>query len=250
MLRSRRVERPSPSSSLTTSAPIDDSDLAAVLSAIAAHGIAGIVSSLPPLDRWIDAASGLDPAGLNHNDALAFWINLYNAGTLRAVATTYKVGASSVLRVPGAFTAPWVIIAGEPLTLDNIEHGKIRRFGDPRIHGALICGTASCPTLRKVPFHGSTIDADLDDQMRSFMTAGGYRLDGSPNTLTLSRIFKWYGSDFVHPTRMPTLIPSGSQRVARAAARWMTPSDRTHVLDSSPKVSFAPYDWSLGCSIA
>jgi hypothetical protein len=57
----------------------------------------------------------------------------------------------SVLRMPGAFSAPFVTVAGERLSLDAIEHAKIRRFADPRIHAALVCGSVSCPTLRPPP---------------------------------------------------------------------------------------------------
>ena len=53
---------------------------------------------------------------------------------------------------PGAFDAPWAMVGGESLSLNDIEHGKIRRFRDPRIHAALVCGSVSCPTLRYEPF--------------------------------------------------------------------------------------------------
>ena len=46
--------------------------------------------------------------------------------------------------------------------LDDIEHGKVRRFGDPRIHSALVCGSVSCPTLRFEPYEGDRLDASAD----------------------------------------------------------------------------------------
>ena len=85
-------------------------------------------------------------------ERLAFWLNLYNAGALALAADTLSAGENTVLRIPGAFDAPWAMVGGESLSLNDIEHGKIRRFGDPRIHAALVCGSASCPTLRYEPF--------------------------------------------------------------------------------------------------
>jgi hypothetical protein len=66
----------------------------------------------------------------------------------------FRQAEDSVLRVPGAFTRPLATIGGRPLTLTEIEHGKIRRFGDPRIHGALVCGRTTRPTDAAISSRG------------------------------------------------------------------------------------------------
>jgi hypothetical protein len=154
-----------------------------------------------------------------------------------------------VLRVPGAFDRPWATISGEELSLNAIEHGKIRRFGDPRIHGALVCGSVSCPTLRYQPF-GPDLNEQLDDQMASFLAGGGAAVDRLSGTLRLSWIFLWYGGDFVRPKRMPTWLPARKRDLARVIARWLPADDAAWVLTSSPTVDYADYDWGLACSIA
>ena len=105
-------------------------------------------------------------------------------------------------------------VAGEKLSLIDIEHGKIRRFSDPRIHGALVCGSLSCPTLRPEPFVGSTLQEQLNDQMAQFLRLGGAVVDRDAGVLSLSRVFRWYGSDFVRPRIMPLLFPTRMHRVA------------------------------------
>ena len=190
----------------------------------------------------------VDPDTLSRDGALAFWLNLYNAGALALAADALENGETTVLRIPGAFDTPWVTIAGEPLSLNDIEHGKIRRFGDPRIHAALVCGSASCPTLRYEPF-GDDVGAQLDDQMRSFLAAGGAGVDRDTGTLQLSRIFLWYGGDFVRPRRMPTWLPARRRDLTRAVARWLPPDDADWALASHPTIEFADYDWGLACSI-
>jgi hypothetical protein len=132
-------------------------------------------------------------------------------------------------------------VAGESLSLHDIEHGKVRRFGDPRIHAALVCGSASCPTLRSEPYRGPGLEAQLETQMLDFLRAGGAATDGSQ--LLLSRIFLWYGADFVRPHRMPSFAPVTRASVRRSLRRWLDPE-----LAELP-VSFQPYDWGLACSI-
>ncbi len=176
-------------------------------------------------------------------------MNLYNAGALDLARRTWDAARGTVLRTPGGFDAPFVTVAGEDLSLDAIEHGKIRRFGDPRIHGALVCGSVSCPTMRPTPFTGAGLDAELDDQLRRFLAAGGATADRTEGVLRISRVFLWYGADFVRPHRMPTLLPA-SKRATRDALHPWLPDDMVQWVDTiAPKVAFQAYDWSLGCSV-
>lgn len=202
---------------------------------------------LDDLDDYTRALASHEPDELSREDALAYWINLYNAGALILAGEAYATGERSVLRLPGAFTRPLVRVAGEHLSLDNIEHGKVRRFGDPRIHAALVCGSVSCPTLRFEPFLGSQVDDQLEDQMRNFLASGGATTDG--DTLALSRVFLWYGADFVRPHRMPSLIPARRGRIAAAVVPWLHEDEQDWFRTTRPGVRFQDYDWGLACSV-
>jgi len=191
----------------------------------------------------------IDPDVLSRKGSLAFWLNLYNAGALLLAADAFEPTTATVLRIPGAFDRPWAEVSGAALSLNDIEHGKIRRFGDPRVHGALVCGSASCPTLRYEPF-GTDLDRQLDDQMRSFLAGGGASVNRLTGTLRLSRIFLWYGGDFTRPRRMPTWLPAPKRDLARVVSTWLPARDAAWVTRSIPTVEFADYDWGLACSIA
>ena len=221
-----------------------------MLNRLSRNGIGSFGSDDEELASYRAAASSVDPNQLRRGEALAFWLNLYNAGAIGSAASAYDVSADSVLRIPGAFSRQWITVAGEALSLDDIEHGKIRRFGDPRIHGALVCGSVSCPTLRGTPFTGEDVEFQLDDQMRTFIVSGGGKIDRAANTVTLSRVLKWYGRDFVRPKKMPTIIPASSRAIRDAVSEWFTEEERTYIGESDPSVEFASYDWALGCSIA
>ena len=245
ILKARRTAKPAP----TGTGSLDHDDLADVLIELKQRGITFLPDCIPKLHGYRDRLSAVDPDALTRDEALAYWLNLYNAGALTLAAEAIDRDAESVLRVPGAFHDPWVTVGEEQLTLNDIEHGKIRRFGDPRIHGALVCGSASCPTLRLEPY-GSDVDIQLDEQMRTFLTMGGAFVDRDASTIRLSRVFLWYGRDFVVPQRMPTLLPARRRTVINAVASWLSPGDELWVRKTVPKIEFAAYDWALACSIA
>ena len=220
MFGAMRKQRPAPRGD----GAVDHGELAVVLEALQQSGAAALPKQREHIAAYLKYLAGLDPDDLSRDEAFAFWMNLYNAGALDVAARAAAQMEPTVLRIPGAFSKPWVAIAGEELSLDDIEHGKIRRFRDPRIHGALVCGSASCPTLRYEPYRGPDIDRQLDSQMRAFLAGGGAVYEESVDRLVLSRIFLWYGTDFVRPHRMPTWIPAPKRAVAAAIARWLEPS--------------------------
>ncbi len=245
MVRAQRVRRPRP----TGTGSVDYLDLADILRVLRIDGIAALPSLQPDLKDYRDRMQYVDPDALTPDGSLAFWLNLYNAGALSLAADASMRGEPTVLRLPGGFDTTWATIAGESLSLNDIEHGKVRRFGDPRIHAALVCGSVSCPTLRHEPY-GDPVAAELDEQMRSFLRSGGAAADRETRTVTLSRVFLWYGGDFVRPSRMPAWLPARREDLARSVSRWLPDDDAEWVLATRPRVEYAPYDWGLACWIA
>lgn len=242
----RRVAHPDPTgASLQSHAALGE-----VLDEVSTHGAGVLPGLLGQLDAYRKQLSDVDPDSLDTEGALAYWINLYNAGALHRAGEAVGSDLPSVLRVPGAFSGTWATIRGVPLSLEDIEHGKIRRFNDPRIHSALICGSASCPTLSRTPFTGQDLDEQLDDQMRTFLNSGGAAIDRPSNTIRLSRILKWYGADFQWPHAMPTLRWARPSATALAIRPWLSEDDANFVTKSKPAVSFGTYDWGFGCSVS
>ena len=81
--------------------------------------------------------------------------------------------------------------AGEELTLDDIEHGRLRTdYNEPRIHFALVCAALSCPPLREEAYRGDILDEQLDDQGRAFLNdPRENRLERERGRVHLSKIF-------------------------------------------------------------
>jgi hypothetical protein len=245
MVGARRRRAPEPDGSGTE----DHSAFEPILDAVAAGGVAALARQAVAIDAYLARLTATDPDDLTRDEALAYWLNLYNAGALDVARRAFGASAETPFRLPGGFTRPFVAVAGEHLSLDDVEHGKVRRFRDPRVHAALVCGSVSCPTLRSEPYRGELVREQLDDQMRSLLREGGAVPDRSRGTIALSRLLRWYGGDFTRPHRMPVLLPSRSRAVLAAITRWLEPEVAEWATSTRPRVTYQPYDWTLGCTV-
>jgi len=187
-----------------------------------------------------------DPSNLDEPERLAFWINAYNALTLKLIVDHYPVETIRSITPAGGLTVPrlndpWHVkvgeVGGEIRTLDEIEHDIIRtRFDEPRIHFALVCAAVSCPRLRREAFVGDRLDAQLDDQARLFLHAESKNAIPAPNeTIRLSRIFKWFGGDFGENT----------DALQRYLAPYFDGGVRQKLRDAAYDVDYLDYDWAL-----
>jgi hypothetical protein len=136
-------------------------------------------------------------------ERIAFWLNAYNAATVRLVLDHYPIASIRKIGwLPGAAfrekLLPMPGLKGATISLDDIEHGTLRSsFREPRIHFALVCAARSCPALRSEAYRGADLDAQLDDQARRFLhDPRKNRVDTAARTLHLSPIFEWFRGDF------------------------------------------------------
>ena len=142
-----------------------------------------------------------DPQQLRtREEKLAFWINAYNILAIDLVAQHYPVGG---IKEIGSWLRPvWKIeagrIGGRSYPLDAIEHQILRPLGDPLIHGAVVCASASCPPLRREPYSEERLDFQLKDNVRRWLAdpRKGLRIDHEQKRVYLSPIFDWFAEDF------------------------------------------------------
>lgn len=189
----------------------------------------------------------------NRQQQIAFWINLYNALIVDAVIH-YNL-ESSLLRKPSLFRRAAYNVAGFRFSADDIEHGvlrgnqpgplfPIRSFGesdprsvtviqpmDPRIHFALVCAAKSCPPIAY--YEADQLDAQLEQAAGSFINGGGVRFE--ENAVWISKIFKWYQTDF-----------GGLNGVKRIIGKYSKDENVRHALRfENPKLKYDPYDWTI-----
>ncbi|MFQ5444750.1 MAG: DUF547 domain-containing protein [Nitrospinales bacterium] len=133
-------------------------------------------------------------------EKLSFWINVYNIMAVKMVLDNYPV--ESIKDAGSLFKSVWKkpvgVVGGKQRTLNEIEHEILRKMGEPRIHVAIVCASVSCPDLRRGAFTPEDLEAQLDEQMKSFLKnqQKGMRIDSKKGRLYLSSIFDWFEEDF------------------------------------------------------
>lgn len=181
---------------------VDNSIYAELLKRYVKNGVvdyAGFKKDQEKLDEYLKLLEQTDTKKLSLDEQLAFYINAYNAWTIKLVLSGYP-GIHSIKDLGSFWSSPWkkeiVHVDGKVLSLDDIEHGIIRpKFKDPRIHFAVNCASKSCPPLSSEPYEGKIINQQLDAAAGAFINdLQRNRLEG--NTLYTSKIFDWYGEDF------------------------------------------------------
>jgi hypothetical protein len=181
----------------------------------------------------------------------AFLINAYNAAMIQKILQRYP-DIDSVWDFGRIFNHPFkdrfVELFGERMSLDDIEHGRLRgdpALFDPRVHFAVNCASKGCPPLRPAAFNGSSLDAALDEQARIFLsdrTKNG--MNPLTNRLVLSPIFDWYTEDFGVPERQGELA-----YLSRYANSLGLDDDAVRALnEGSIKIEWSDYDWALNDS--
>ena len=151
------------------------------------------------LDQYLKILEEIDTKELSRDEQFAFYINAYNAWTIKLILTGYP-GVKSIKDLGSFFSSPWkkkiCRIDGKVISLDRIEHGILRpRFKDPRVHFAINCAARGCPPLRSDPYEGAILDRQLNEMAAAFINdPSRNRLEG--NTLYLSKIFDWFEEDF------------------------------------------------------
>jgi hypothetical protein len=186
---------------------------------------------------------------------MAFWINAYNAFTLKLIVDNYPIEPSkgktkypgnSIRQIPGAWEHVKFRAMGKDVTLDEIEHKILRvEFNDPRIHMALVCAAMSCPTLRL--YDGSVLDAQLDDQARAFLAdLRKFHIDREANEVWASPIFEWFVDDFLPgATKNNPRHVAQQKSLAAFASNYVSPEDARYLENGKYTVKYFEYDWTL-----
>ncbi len=195
------------------------------------------------LDAYLDSTiATTDLSKLSADQQFAFYINAYNAYTIKLILENYP-GVKSIRDIA---ENPWKIerwnVAGETLSLDQIEHEKLRPvFKDPRIHFAVNCASIGCPPLRAEAFVADRLEEQLEAATKQSLMQPKYA-QVKKGTLHLSSLLDWYGKDFTDPE-----FKGHAESVAQYVARYGDEAVVKLVEEKGAKtpVKFMDYDWNL-----
>lgn len=146
------------------------------------------------LNAYLEQLAAMNPTtDWSVQELLPFYINLYNAHTVKLIVDNYPV--KSIKDIKGAWTKGIVTVGGRELSLGGIENGILRKMNEPRIHFAINCASVSCPKLLNEAFTASKINEQLESVTTQFIN--GDKNDISSNEPKISSIFDWYQKDFI-----------------------------------------------------
>ncbi|WP_343330606.1 DUF547 domain-containing protein [Polaribacter staleyi] len=184
------------------------------------------------LDNYLSYLEKTIPASSwSENKQKAFWINAYNAYTIKIILENYPLKSITDIKQGGktAWKIPFAKVGGKTYTLDHIEHEILRKnLFDARIHVGVNCASGSCPKLGNVAFTEQNVEATLEQLMKDFVNDSS-RNKISEKKVQISSIFDWFKVDF---TKKGSVID------------FLNKYSETKISPKA-KISYLKYDWTL-----
>jgi len=196
------------SSNESNSQTIDHSKWQSVLDSFVVKNASGInkvnyaklKSESTLLNEYVDSLLAIDPRAYNKGEQFSYWVNLYNAATVQLVTKEYPVRSITKIKSGvfsfGPWDKKWITVAGETLSLNDIEHGILRPvWNESRIHFIVNCASIGCPNLSKTAFTTSNAEEQMERLAKDYINHPR-GVSVSNGKLTVSSIFDWYLVDF------------------------------------------------------
>lgn len=157
---------------------------------------------------------------------LVYYINLYNAATVKLILDNYPLG--SIKDLKGPWNRQVISIRDKKLSLGDIEHNILRKMDEPRIHFAINCASYSCPKLLNEAFTVEKLEEQLENSARDFVNDPKRNVIRKDKAM-LSQIFKWYKKDF-----------TGKMTLTEYINKYATTK-----ISNDTSIEYSNYDWSL-----
>lgn len=188
--------------------------------------------NMDTLDAYLIQLRDNAPAGeWSKNEKMAYYINAYNAYTIKFVLSKYPVESVKDISFSGKdlWSFKMANLGGTSYTLNQIENDILRKMGDPRIHFAINCASKSCPKLQNKAFIADELNSQLTSATKSFINDTKHNIIAEKK-LQLSEIFSWYAADFTVDGKTLVEFLNLYSSVT---------------ISANAKVEYLTYDWSI-----
>jgi hypothetical protein len=217
------------------------------------------------LDRYLQSLADITPKdyeGWTRQQKLAFWINAYNAYTLRTIVDHYPVTrsifadplrrypADSIRQIPGVWGWRWWPVLSGKYTLDHMEHVILRKeLKEPRIHFVLVCASKGCPLLENRAFDAEHLEQRLDQAAVHYL----YRdrkvlIDRANKVVCLPQIFDWFAEDFAADAETAVWFERYPHKAVGPLTwvyRHANIEDKDFLRRGNSELTYLEYDWAL-----
>ncbi|RMF25420.1 MAG: DUF547 domain-containing protein [Bacteroidetes bacterium] len=179
------------------------------------------------LDNYLSILRENPPApDWSKGEQLAYWINAYNAFTVKLILEHWPVSSITKLHGGKPWDVKWIQLGDKKYSLNQIENEIIRpKFKEPRIHFAVNCAARSCPPLLNQAWTPRNLEPMFERQARRFINDPAFNKI-QPDAAQLSKIFDWYAEDFGD-------LVAFINRYSKVKLR------------PDAKITFLEYDWAL-----
>jgi hypothetical protein len=169
----------------------------------------------------------MDLTDADKNTKTAFYLNAYNIIVIQSVINNLPIAKPT--DVNGFFDETKHNVAGVNLTLNEIENTKLRP--DARVHFALVCAAKGCPKISSEAFTPEKVESQLSSLTKKALNDNTFiKVDNAKATVQISKIFDWYGVDFV--------------KSAGSALAYIN-SYRDVKIPENFKIAYYEYNWNL-----
>tara|TARA_B100000795_G_scaffold264138_1_gene244245 strand:- start:931 stop:1674 length:744 start_codon:yes stop_codon:yes gene_type:complete len=179
-------------------------------------------------EKYLSQLASSNPYGAkwSKEDRLCFWINVYNAFTIKLIIN--NPGIKSIKEIDEPWSNKFIEINEESISLGEIEHEILRKQNEPMIHFAIVCASLSCPVLLNRAYEPDSLKEQLVAQAKCFIN-DPKRNNLTSKELSLSKIFKWFRIDFTKRNNLIHFINKYSKVE----------------INTNAEISFRDYDWKL-----
>lgn len=179
------------------------------------------------LDKYLKllADNPIQPSW-SRGQKMAYWINAYNAFTVKLIVKNYPVTSITKLHGGKPWDAKWIKLGEKTYTLNNIENDILRpKYKDARIHFAVNCAAHSCPPLLNRAWTAANLQRYFEQQAKKFVNNSKFNKIAA-DKVEISKIFEWYAGDFGN------------------IIEYLNKYSNTKI-NADAQVAYMEYDWAL-----
>lgn len=185
------------------------------------------------LQRYLEQFAPADRPQAEGDAEIASLINAYNAFTIQFVLQHFPTESIRLLDSP--FDGKRHLVDGEAISLDDIEHERLRPLIGWKVHSTVVCAARSCPPLLNRAYFADHWEDKMHERYRTWLGRGDLnRFLPERKRAEVSKIFDWYGEDF-----------ESDHSVKAILGRYGPEPHQDFLQSGDYRIRFLDYHWGL-----
>lgn len=189
--------------------------------------------SLEKLDSYLAQYAPTEADQAEGDERVASLVNAYNAFTIRMILENFPTRSIRLLDDP--FGGERNKVDGEMISLDEIEHERLRPLIGWKVHSMVVCAARSCPPLLNRAYRAESWESQMQERYRTWLARDDLNeYLPKKNRVEISKIFDWYSEDF-----------EGGHSIPSVLSRFGPPEQRDFLTSGDFRIRYMDYHWGL-----